>query len=102
MSGQLALDFDGAQRAEDNLREQVRQLVAEPGMSDREVEAVMKDALGEMGWHFNGELRAKPCRCPHPLLLADELAEQRCHWCGREPQTMNGDGSGAMLQRALR
>jgi hypothetical protein len=82
---QLALDFDGAQRAKDDLREEVRQLVAEPGMSDRELEAVIKDALGEMGWHLIGELRAKPCRCPHPLLLADEPAEKRCHLCGRPP-----------------
>jgi hypothetical protein len=96
MTVQLELDLDGARaRGEDHgddLVAQLRALVAEPDMSDAEVEAAVRDALENMDWSAEErgvELRryAESCRCDHGLPLANGWldGEVTCCWCGRRP-----------------
>jgi hypothetical protein len=70
-----------------DLLEAVRRLVREPGMSDEETEAVVADALAEIGWHPGAPLRAQPCRCTRRLVLPPGST---CHWCGRSPYAPGG------------
>ena len=89
MTEQLAFDFDGPAANDDDLFEQVRRLVAEPGMSDDEVRAIVEDALGRMGWRAqDGDLAVAPPtpsrQCsPHELHVADEFGDLTCWLCGR-------------------
>jgi hypothetical protein len=73
-NGHLAVDAD--------LIEAVRTLVSEPGMSDEEIQAVVADALAEIGWSSESPLRAQPCCCMRQLVLPPGST---CHWCGHSP-----------------
>jgi hypothetical protein len=73
---QLAFDFD-VPEPEDDLLALVRRLVVEPSMGDAEIEAVVADALGELGVT---RTRAKGCCCLPGGLALDE---PRCWRCGR-------------------
>jgi hypothetical protein len=78
-NGRVAVDAD--------LIAAVRELVAEPDMTAVEVEAVVADALAEMGWHPHAPLRAQPCRCLRRLVLRPG---PECYWCGRSPHAVGG------------
>lgn len=78
-NGRVAIDAD--------LIAAVRELVAEPDMTAVEVEAVVADALAEMGWHPHAPLRAQPCRCLRRLVLRPG---PECYWCGRSPHAVGG------------
>jgi hypothetical protein len=87
--GQLSL-FDAPPNgdADDaDLLEAVRRIVAEPGMSADELQAVVADALGQVGWHPKSPLRPAPCRClPHGLVIFGA----RCWKCGRSLERLPG------------
>jgi len=105
VTDQLAFDLEPAPREEprvtpisvsihtpddvthDGLLAAVRALVAEPGMTDAEVKAVVEDALAELGWQLPPDAaRAKACRCVHRLVLPFDRGDgPRCLWCGRQP-----------------
>ena len=69
-----------------DLVEAVRQLVAEDGMSPDEVEAVVADALREMGWTAEASSLPRRCRCERALVLVPGT----CFWCGRAPALEEG------------
>jgi hypothetical protein len=79
--------------ADHDLIAQLRRLVAEDGMSDAEVEAVVEDALAngprwaaEDGGVSVRRLRPLACRCGHPLELStDGVEDVTCCKCGRRP-----------------
>jgi hypothetical protein len=83
VTDQLAFDFG----AQDDLIASVRALVAEPGMTDAEIEAVVEDALSGLGWRLPTDAaRAKACECVHRLVLPFDRGDgPRCLWCGRAP-----------------
>jgi hypothetical protein len=89
---QLTFNFaEPAANSDDDLVAQVRALVAEPGMTDGEIKALMEDALSRMGWRAqDGDLAVAPlapsCQCsPHGLQLVDEFGDLTCWLCGRRP-----------------
>jgi hypothetical protein len=79
-NGHVAVDAD--------LLAALRELVAEPDMSEAEIEALVADALAEMGWHPEAPLRAQPCRCLRRLVFRPGST---CHWCGRSPHAPGGE-----------
>lgn len=86
--GQLSLfEGNGHSGGDDDLLAAVRKLVAEPDMTAAEVEAVVADALAEMGWHPEVPLRAQPCRCVRRLIFRPGST---CHWCGHSPHAEGG------------
>lgn len=66
----------------------LRALVAEPGMSKREVDAAVADVLEQLEQlkeETANALRPDPCRCDRPWLF-----EEDCCRCGRQPETNTG------------
>ena len=51
-------------------------------MTAEEIEAVVADALREMGWHPEASALPKPCKCTRALVLPPGAT---CVWCGRAP-----------------
>jgi hypothetical protein len=83
---QLAFDFDVAENGNGDLRERIRELVAEEGMSAEEVDAVIADALDQLGWNgAPAPTRAEPCECERPLILTNPWLGRSCTKCGRRP-----------------
>jgi hypothetical protein len=85
--GQLSLFDPVAENGNDELWRAVADLVREDGMSDRELAAVVEDALARMGWHPDPEAgRPQPCRCAHRLVFRPGVFDDaRCAYCGRVP-----------------
>jgi hypothetical protein len=74
--------------ADADLLAALRELVAEPDMSEAEIEALVADALAELRWSPEAQLRAQPCRCLRRLVLPPGST---CHWCGRSPHAPGGE-----------
>lgn len=79
-----------AENGHPDLRAQVRAAVAEAGLSDAEVEALVEDALEQLGWHAQeaallAPTRPAPCQCERPLVLTNPWLGRSCIWCGRRP-----------------
>jgi hypothetical protein len=81
-----ARSLNGHADDDGDLLDAVRRLVAEPGMAEDEVRAVVQDALAEMKWAPAAPLRAQPCRCTRTLMLPGST----CLWCGRSPSAPGG------------
>jgi hypothetical protein len=97
VTGQLSLFDPLAElrpngRPERDLRAQVRELVAEPGLSDPEVDALVEDALEQLadsgGWRAEEvpvQARAAPCQCERSVVFHTPGLGPTCVWCGRRP-----------------
>lgn len=67
----------------DQLAELVRAHVAEPDMSEAEIQAVVADALEQLG--LEQPIPAR-CACTRPLVFRpDAFDSPRCAYCGRVP-----------------
>jgi hypothetical protein len=74
-------DPPGETNNHDDLLEAIRAQVAEDGMSEDEIHALVADALAQLR-PPEGSTASAPCRCVRALVLPPGPA---CVWCGRVP-----------------
>jgi hypothetical protein len=81
-----SIEDTGHGNGHDDLLAAVRARVAEPGLSDDEIQALVEDALARIAGP--DETRwAKSCGCIRPLVLPNAwLAAMTCTKCGRRPR----------------